>query len=238
VDPSLAGDLDNIRYPLHLIDFETVKWVVPSLPNSSAHLSIPFQWSCHILEAPGATPEHREFLYRGGDDPRSEFASTLLECVRPAATVGIYTHYELTVINELVNQGVPHADELRQILAERVLDLKKMVEARVYLREFKGSLSLKSVLPALSFGHGYDDLRIRDGEAASAEYKRMCAVTTRQEDAEQIAQDLLAYCKRDTEAMVVLLDALRNLVQPGAPVATSAEPEPDDLIHEQLALNL
>jgi hypothetical protein len=237
VDERLAEDLQAIRYPFALIDFETTKWVIPFLPKTSAHQAIPFQWSCHLVASPGAEPVHKEFLYRGGEDPRLEFAQTLLDCVRGAATVGTYTQYESTVINDLVRNGIANAKELQSILAEKGLDLKKLVENRVYLEEFVGSFSLKKVLPALSHEHGYGDLRIQDGEAASAEYKRMSAETTPPEEANSIARDLLAYCQRDTEAMVVLLNALHVLAQTGK-IAAKPSLEPNDLVHDQLALNI
>jgi predicted RecB family nuclease len=242
VGDALTQDLAKITYPLYMIDFETTRWAIPYLPKTAAHQAIPFQWSCHSIEAPRGRPVHREFLYRGGEDPREEFVSTLLECIRGAATIATYTGYESTVVKDLVAQGIPKAKELAEILEARVLDLKKLVEERVYLKEFRGSFSLKSVLPALAPGHGYEDLRIRDGEAASAEYKRMCAPTTPPSETERVAQDLLAYCKRDTEAMVELLQALEGLVRPsGEEVVATAPPEETDRVYElyeQLVLNI
>lgn len=238
VEPRLAEELDRLRYPLYLIDFETTQWAIPLLPLSSSYLPIPFQWSCHVLESPDAAPVHREFLYRGAEDPRPAFATSLLECLEPAAMIAIYSSYEKSIVKALDHQGVPHADELQKILSERVVDFRRVVEDHVYLRQFHGSFSLKSVLPALSPEHNYDDLNIRDGEAAAAEYKRMIAATTPQEESERIARDLLAYCKRDTEAMVVLLNALRRLVSPQAVVCGAEEVIPDDTVHRQLALNI
>ncbi len=238
VEPRLNEELEKLRYPLYLIDFETTQYAIPMLPLCSSYLQIPFQWSCHILESPDATPIHREFLFREAGDPRPAFARSLLECLEPAATVAIYSSFEKSIVRALDHQGVPHADELQKILTERVVDFRRVVEDHVYLREFHGSFSLKSVLPALAPDHNYDDLTIRDGEAAAAEYKRMIAVTTPVEEAERIARDLLAYCKRDTEAMVVLLNALRRLVSPRLVVCCVEEVIPDDTVHRQLALNI
>ena len=69
--------------------------------------------------------------------------------------------------------------------------------------------SLKSVLPVLVPGWGYDDLGIQEGALASVSYLRMIAADTPAEEKAQIRQDLLAYCARDTEATVKVLAALR-----------------------------
>ena len=55
---------------------------------------------------------------------------------------------------------------------------------------------------------GYGDLEIADGEAVSASYLRMIAPQTPNTERGAIRSALLAYCRRDTEAMVRVHDAL------------------------------
>ena len=54
----------------------------------------------------------------------------------------------------------------------------------------------------------YTDLEIQAGDIASIEYTRMIADDTSDTEKANIRANLLAYCKRDTEAMVRVLDAL------------------------------
>jgi len=70
--------------------------------------------------------------------------------------------------------------------------------------EFHGSFSLKAVLPALVPDFGYGDLEINDGAVASAAYAEMIRPETTPERRNSLRQNLLAYCERDTEAMVRL----------------------------------
>ncbi len=83
----------------------------------------------------------------------------------------------------------------------------------MYHPDFYGSFSLKAVVPALVPELSYGDLGIADGELASAEIARMLfrPETLSEAEREQLRADLLAYCARDTEVMVGLLERLRTL---------------------------
>jgi hypothetical protein len=71
----------------------------------------------------------------------------------------------------------------------------------------------KSVAPALSPGFGYDDLTgVADGLAASAAFLRLASGNLpAPEEVEQLRAGLLAYCHRDTMAMVEVHRALVRL---------------------------
>jgi hypothetical protein len=78
----------------------------------------------------------------------------------------------------------------------------------------KGSFSLKSVLPALFPDDpelSYKGLTIQDGGAASSIFANLHSVNNPSEVA-QIRDDLLAYCKLDTLAMVKIVGLLRGVV--------------------------
>ena len=91
-------------------------------------------------------------------------------------------------------------------IRERVVDLLPVVRAHVYHRDFHGSFSLKSVLPALT-GAGYGDLEIADGLAATLTLERRLFGKC---DDDEVAA-LLEYCKRDTWGLVLLHRRLREL---------------------------
>ena len=57
----------------------------------------------------------------------------------------------------------------------------------------------------------YNDLAIVDGQVASVEIARLLFVAHLVEDRDQLRRDLLAYCERDTWAMVRLVERLREL---------------------------
>ena len=79
-----------------------------------------------------------------------------------------------------------------------------------YHPEFRGSFSIKSVLPALVPGMGYDDLEIAEGQTAAVRYASALG-SAAPEDRKCIFEDLRAYCAQDTLAMVALREELDNL---------------------------
>jgi hypothetical protein len=85
----------------------------------------------------------------------------------------------------------------------------------VYHPRFEGSFSLKFVLPALVPALSYKDLVIMDGMVASVEIARLLFVVgkVRSDERDELRRHLLAYCKRDTLAMVKLLQCLRGLTR-------------------------
>lgn len=76
----------------------------------------------------------------------------------------------------------------------------------------KGRYSIKNVLPAIAPELSYSDLAIGDGGTASSTFFAMFEGRF-QGDKEATIHDLLKYCERDTWAMVVLMEKLREVVE-------------------------
>jgi hypothetical protein len=135
-----------------------------------------------------------------------------VEATRGAARVVTYSSFEKTRIKAL-QEAVPSlAAELLE-LEGKLVDLLPIVRDHVYDPRFLGSFSLKTVLPAMVPELSYSDLVIVDGRLASVEIARLLFVADRIPIAERerVRKDLLAYCERDTWAMVRLLEVLRQL---------------------------
>jgi hypothetical protein len=65
------------------------------------------------------------------------------------------------------------------------------------------------VLPALVPHMGYDDLQIDEGSLASVAISEIVSDAVSAERRGELRKNLLAYCKRDTEAMCELFKILR-----------------------------
>ena len=76
---------------------------------------------------------------------------------------------------------------------------------------FKGSASIKKVLPALVPELAYDDLDIQEGLSASRLWKEVTLINPQAPDREIVYADLVAYCTRDTWAMVAIHRTLMGL---------------------------
>jgi hypothetical protein len=59
----------------------------------------------------------------------------------------------------------------------------------------------------------YGDLYIQDGTAASRAFLRMISGDVSRDGRKKIRSDLEAYCKRDTYGMVLILTALKRLIE-------------------------
>ena len=79
-----------------------------------------------------------------------------------------------------------------------------------YTPEMQGSYSIKNVLPALVPELSYNDLNIKEGGTASAIFAAMLKGEFNG-DINKTRQDLLAYCKLDTLAMVEILKKLETV---------------------------
>lgn len=210
LDTDIAGELNQLEYPIHFLDFETFNPALPLYIGTSPYKVIPFQWSNHILSEDGSI-SHEEFLHDGFNDPRVGFARTLLQTLGNKGSVVVYSSFEASRIKELM-QVLPHlSDDLHELL-DRIVDLLKLVRVHCYHPEFHGSFSIKSVLPALVPDLDYSDLEINDGGLASVAYAEIVDPDTKQERRDHLRKCLLDYCERDTEAEVRLYQTLKSIV--------------------------
>ena len=75
----------------------------------------------------------------------------------------------------------------------------------------KGRYSIKNVLPALVPDLTYDTLNIQEGGMASSSFLSMVN-NTFNGDEFKLREDLKEYCKRDTYAMVRILEKLKKIM--------------------------
>jgi hypothetical protein len=207
-----AGLLRGCGPPACYLDFEAMKPPIPPYEGTRPYQIIPFQWSLHAIARNGVL-HHREFLAEGGGDPRRRFAETLIEAL--AAFDGpilAYSAYEKSRLKQLARE-FPDLSESLSALIARLVDLLPIVRGAVYFPEFRFSNSIKSVAQALSPGFGYADLEcVADGGAASAAFLRLASgYLTVPKEVDHLRAALLAYCQRDTLAMVEVHRALTHL---------------------------
>ena len=167
-----------------------------------------FLFSVHA-ERDGQAPTHTDYLHEGEDDPRPILVEHLLNALGREGSICIYSRYERRVLRELA-AAVPHRADALTALQARLVDLCSVVRNNCYHPEFRGSFSLKNVLPALVPGLGYDDMAIADGRTAAALYQRALANNDATERQQTFAA-LRAYCQRGTLATLELRKALTAL---------------------------
>jgi len=65
---AIAGMLEELEFPLHFLDYETVATALPLYQGTKPYQHVPFQYSLHVLPDPGAKLEHYQFLDQVGKD--------------------------------------------------------------------------------------------------------------------------------------------------------------------------
>ena len=126
-----------------------------------------------------------------------------------------YKNYECSRNAELAELCPELAEQLHGINA-RVFDLMELFSEGLYVDyRFKGSASIKKVLPVLCPELSYKELEIGEGTKAMLAWHEMVyggvdGETTPQ-NKERIRRNLLTYCKLDTWAMVEIWRKLKEL---------------------------
>ncbi len=153
--------------PLCFLDFETVSRAVPVWPVMAPWGMAAAQFSYHE-SLPGGGYRHVEHLAEGPRDARPIVAERLVEATLHATKVVAYSSFEKTRIRALIAEVPALAPELAALEA-KLVDLLPVLRDHVYHPAFRGSFSLKYVLPALVSDVSYSDLVIVDGRLASVE---------------------------------------------------------------------
>ena len=190
--------------PAYFLDFESVQFAVPIWKGTRPYQQNCFQFSLHILDAAGSLG-HEEFLDVSGDDPALTFAQTLVELCGEDGPVFVYNAaFERSRINELAARFAHCSAQLLAISA-RLVDLLPIARQHYYHPSQQGSWSIKSVLPAAVPELSYQALEgVQDGGMAMEAFQEAIHPTTTVERKAKIREQLLAYCKLDTYAMVRL----------------------------------
>jgi hypothetical protein len=195
----------------YFMDFETIAPSVPLYNGDKAFTQIVTQYSMHYLDKKTKGLTHMDFLAEPGKDPRREFIKSLLMDVTlfdEDAPVIVYNKtFEKTRLKELADLFPEYEIEI-EILISRLMDMMDIFRSYYYDPAFKGGYSIKTVLPVLCPDLDYSDLEIKNGSIASSEYLKLKDL--KGEEAMKVKQALRDYCKRDTFAMVRLLQQLEH----------------------------
>jgi len=204
VGPSLSGDLTNVDFPAAYLDFETVATAIPLYPGVAPYEQVTTQFSVHICDQPGHVVAHHEFLADPSRDCRRELAENLLAILGNHGSVIVYhAAFERGQLARLAELFPDLAPGLNVVIA-RLVDLEVVIRRGYYAPAFRGSFSIKRVLPVLVQNLSYKGLPIGDGDTAVAKFARMSLGQYDSDQAAEIRSQLLRYCRLDTLAMVEL----------------------------------
>ncbi|MDD5251122.1 MAG: DUF2779 domain-containing protein [Patescibacteria group bacterium] len=208
----IAEQLKPLEYPVHYLDYEAYASALPPFDGYRPYQYLPFQYSLHVQAKPGGKLKHYEFLADEWGDPATALAAQLSKEIGPKGSVVAWNASFERGCNELVAKRVPKHARFFERVNARLYDPITIVRSGDYYdARFGNSASLKAVLPVIAPEKAYDDLEIHEGGTAMAMWPKLCSPDLPKREKAQLRKDMLAYCARDTEAMVVIVDFFRGL---------------------------
>ena len=205
---ALKQFLARLRFPVFHLDFESFATAVPVYQNTKPFQQIPFQYSIHLQEAPGAEAIHRSYLAPALGDPRQELLKKLLRDTEGNGSILAYNDsFERKVFHELALLFPSQSAEIEQRLSRLVDLIEPFQKHWYYTAPMNGSSSIKNVLPAIAPEFDYKAQAVSDGAEASHAFLQLM----RQNypgDPEALRKSLEEYSTLDTLGMVFILNKL------------------------------
>ncbi|WGK68359.1 DUF2779 domain-containing protein [Candidatus Haliotispira prima] len=214
---SLQRWLDELKYPLFFLDYECFQSAMPLFDQSRPYQMIPFQFSLHVQHEIRAKPEHFSFLHMQQSDPRKAFIEALLQYCKTDGSIVIYNQSFEASVNNSLGRDFPACQKELSQLNRRMKDMYLPFRKHwLYSPRQNGSASLKAVLPAFT-SFSYRNMNIDNGLDAMNAYLTFMLGLSNPDQAHQLQTDLEEYCKLDTLALSLLLDAMRSELERNAP---------------------
>lgn len=209
----IKHELAKLEYPLYFFDYETFSGAIPPFDGTKPYQQIPFQYSVHVQEEPGAELKHLEFLSDTFENPTPDLLEHLAKDIGPRGSVIVWFAPFETGRNKEMAAAYPECADMLNSINTRMFDLMLLFKFKNQLytkSEFKKLASLKVILPILVPELSYKDLIIQEGGTASASWPIMTSPQTPLGEREKLRHDMIEYCKRDTYAMVAILGRVRK----------------------------
>lgn len=209
---ALKAFMGEIEFPIYFLDYESINRIFPPFDNTWPYQQVVFQHSIYILKEDG-TLTHEEYLHDTNTNPAPQIIESLERIIGDKGSIIVWNEtFEKSRHNDYAKL-YPNKAVFFEKLNDRVFDLMKPFDKRVYQdMRFKGSASIKSVLPVICPELSYKVLGIQEGGTASRSWREAIVDGKRNSEKDQILLDLIEYCKLDTFAMVEIYKKLLGIV--------------------------
>ena len=156
IDPALGENLQDLKGPVHFIDFEAARLALPYHSKMRPYGLLAFQWSCHTRMTAAAKPSHTEWLNTEDSWPNQTFAETLRAAIGDEGPVLTWSSFERTTLRQIppelstFGREAPELVEWMNHVAEhRVVDMYQWCNDWYYHPGMGGRSSIKVVLDAI-----------------------------------------------------------------------------------------
>lgn len=210
---AIRKELEQLVFPLYFLDYETYNSAIPLYDGYHPQQQMVFQYSLHVLDNPGEQLQHFEYLATDASEPSLGLVKQLTQNIGDTGSVIVWNKTFEATRNKELTEIHPEFAEFLADLNERMYDLADCIKEGFYVHpQFRGSWSIKNVLPVMVPNLSYKKLAVNKGDQAMISWWTMIQNADALADADKTAQDLLEYCKLDTLAMVEVWGKLKNLL--------------------------
>ncbi len=215
---SLNNELERLTFPLYFLDYETFNSAIPLFDGYHPHQQMVFQYSIHVLEHPDSELTHTEHLTLNKEDPAISLVKQLKQDIGDTGSVIVWNKTFEAGRNKEMAELYPEYADFMLDLNDRMFDLADIVKDGMYVHPiFKGSWSIKNVLPVLAPHLSYKKLSIGKGdEAMIAWFKLVHGEMSKGKyfsgKKQGVAGALLQYCELDTLAMVEIYKKIKDII--------------------------
>ncbi len=211
---AIRAELDNYRYPLYFLDYETNSPGVPLFDHYRPYQRIVFQYSLHVVESLGAKARHFEYLDDEPGDPGPRLCAKLSrEIGDNGSVIAWFKNFEAGCNREM-GERYPEYAKFFDNVNGRLLDLMEFFSKGYYVdKDFFGSASLKKVMPVFVPHLSYEELNISEGMAASESWPLLVNGGLEPGERRELRCDMLAYCGLDTFGLVEIFNKLSEIAE-------------------------
>ncbi len=209
----IKEEFEDLVFPLYFLDYETFPAAIPRFDGFSPYQQIPFQYSLHVVDKPESEPKHFEFLYTENGDPSHSFVESMQKHIGKVGSIIVWhKSFECSRNKELATR-IPEAKSFLNDINNRTYDLEDIFKKQYHVhKDYKGSSSIKKVLPVLAPDLSYKNLEIQEGGSATQAWNKVVTAELEPFERETIIDNLKNYCKLDTYAMYAIWRELNSLI--------------------------
>lgn len=206
---ALNNFYERAVYPIYFLDYETYSSAIPLVDGAQPHAPIPFQYSLHIKRsADDEEPAHVEYLADEAAMPAALVDHLAQNIGEEGSIVSWHASFENTQ-NQNMAKLYPDRAKFLNDLISRTLDLEELFKDGYVDIAFRGSTSIKKVLPVICPDLSYDGLVVGNGTDAMNAWIRLLSLPQGAERA-KLRDAMLGYCKLDTYAMFRIFEKMKK----------------------------
>lgn len=210
---AIKQELSLLEYPLYFLDYETYNPAMPIYDKYKPYQQMVFQYSLHVLESPQSKQlKHYEYVENTKVEPSHRLLEHMSQLIGETGSVVVwYKAFEGARNKEMAELNPAYLAFLESVNS-RIYDLMDIFKKNYCVYpNFKGSNSIKDVLPVLVPELSYKSLEIQNGAVAMISWHKMVYEDCQTTEIDSIYNCLCEYCKLDTYSMYKIWEYLNNL---------------------------